>query len=94
LHAVAVNGFYESSPEVISQVVHDALRQAAALRARSVALVALATGYGRLSMSEFGASLLPLAEKEYPPIERVVVCVRKLEHVEELLRACTMAERE
>jgi O-acetyl-ADP-ribose deacetylase len=79
LHAVAVDVFYESSPQVIEHVVSESLGMAAALQARRVALIALATGYGRLSLEGFADGIAPLLMHEFPPIEEVVVCVRRPE---------------
>jgi len=85
LHAVAVDGFYESSPEVIAAVTRQALSQAANHSARRVALTALATGYGRMSMAEFAKGLRPLLGEEFPPLEQVVLGLRSTSDVEELL---------
>lgn len=57
VHAVAVTGFYESSRELVSRTITAALREAASLGARTVALPALATGYGPLSVVEFARAL-------------------------------------
>lgn len=76
LHAVAVDGFYRTSPEVVRAVVDKCLARAAALGAKSVSLTALATGYGRLSMDGFAQAIAPLQKAEYPPLELVRVCVR------------------
>jgi O-acetyl-ADP-ribose deacetylase (regulator of RNase III) len=85
LHAVAVDGAYESSPAVVGEVVSESLRQAAGLAARSVALAAVATGYGRLSMAEFARGLRGVLAQAFPPLERVVVGLRSRYDVEELL---------
>jgi O-acetyl-ADP-ribose deacetylase (regulator of RNase III) len=53
LHAVAVDGWYHSSADVVADVLEKALQRAAELHAKKVAVVALATGYGRLTMREF-----------------------------------------
>jgi O-acetyl-ADP-ribose deacetylase (regulator of RNase III) len=79
LHAVAIDAFYQSSPPVITKLVADGLHQAASLQASKVALTALATGYGRLSMQSFGEALAPLLDTEFPPLEEVTVCVRKVD---------------
>jgi len=76
LHAVAVDGFYQTSPQIVSQVVAKSLERAATLGAKRVALTALATGYGRMSISDFAESLAGVLKTEFPPIESVVVCVR------------------
>jgi O-acetyl-ADP-ribose deacetylase (regulator of RNase III) len=76
IHAVAVDGFYRSSPGVIEEVVRKSLAAAAALGARTVALTALATGYGRLTMAQFAQGMRPLMEPDFPPIQEVILCVR------------------
>ena len=86
IHAVAVNGFYESSPEVITDVVRAALRAAAGRGARTVALTALATGYGRLSIGQFAQGLTGVIAEDFPPISDVIVGVRGSDDVLELSR--------
>ena len=86
IHAVAVNGFYESSPAVITEVVRAALRAAADSGARVVALTALATGYGRLSIGQFAEGLLDVVAEDFPPIREVVIGVRGADEVPELGR--------
>ena len=76
IHAVAVDGFYKSSRMVITQVVEKALRAAASLDAKTVALAALATGYGRLTMNEFAAGIQPLLNEEFEPVRETIICVR------------------
>jgi len=75
LHAVAINGWYESSPEVITDVTRRALEMAAQHGAKKVALTALATGFGRLNFAEFAQGLRPILKDAFPPIEQVVVCL-------------------
>jgi O-acetyl-ADP-ribose deacetylase len=77
LHAVALNGFYETSETVVRDVVEQSLSIAASLAARTVALTALATGFGRLTMRDFAAAIAPLTETDHQPIERVIICVRR-----------------
>lgn len=86
LHAVAIDGFYQSSPQVIQAVVNRALEMSASHQARRVALTALATGYGRLPMKDFASGVAPLLKSEFHPIEEVVICVRKEEQRAELAR--------
>jgi len=76
LHAVAVDGFYGTSVDVVRTTVSRSLEIAAGLGARRVALTALATGYGRLRMHDFGAAIAPLRDHAFAPIDDVVVCVR------------------
>lgn len=84
LHAVAVDGMYESSPEVVAAVVSDALRQAAALQAQTVALAALATGYGRLTMADFAQALRMVVNLDVPPLKQVVIGLRSKGDTDEL----------
>lgn len=76
LHAVAVDGFYQSSPAVITELVSRSLTMAADLGARKVALTALATGFGRLSMQQFGEGIVPLVGMDFPRIQEIVICLR------------------
>ena len=87
LHAVAVDGFYQSSPSLIEQTVTTALKVAAGLGAKRVALTALATGYGRLSMRTFAAGVARLTEATFPPLDQVMVCVRHESERAELMAA-------
>jgi O-acetyl-ADP-ribose deacetylase (regulator of RNase III) len=84
LHAIAVNGFYESNPELVRTVVEKSLRISASLEARRVALTALATGFGRMSLERFAAGVAPFLRREYPPIEEVIVCVKSEDDRERL----------
>ena len=85
LHAIAVDGFYDSSPEIVTAVTRAALRRAAGLSIRTVALAALATGYGRMSMSDYARGLSPILREEFPPIEQVTIGLRSASDVEELV---------
>jgi O-acetyl-ADP-ribose deacetylase (regulator of RNase III) len=86
LHAVAVDGMYESSPEIVATVIVEALHRAAELRARTVALAALATGYGRLTMADFAQAIHSVIALELPPLERVVIGLRSEADCDELMR--------
>ena len=77
LHAVAVNGFYETTPDLVRACVAASLTAAASRNAHRVALTALATGYGRLSMVDFAGAASPLRAVAFPPVAEVVVCVRR-----------------
>ena len=87
LHAVCVDGLYGSSTDLVAKTFDRALREAAALLAKTVAAPAAATGYGPLSMQQFGAALVEIARRAYPPIEKLSVvlkceddakCIRRL----------------
>lgn len=85
LHAVAVDGAYDTSADLVATAMIDGLRGAAGFGARSVALSALGTGYGRLSLVEFANALSQAMRTEFPPIERVVIGMRSRHDAEELL---------
>lgn len=93
LHAVAVNGAYESSPTVVAEVLAKSLRQSAALLAHTVALTAVATGYGRMSIPDFAAGLHRVIDEEFPPLERVIIGLRSPFDAEELLTLMPKLER-
>jgi O-acetyl-ADP-ribose deacetylase (regulator of RNase III) len=76
LHAVAVDGFYQSSTQIVTAVVEKSLIMAASVGAERVALTALATGYGRLSMRQFAEGIAPLIESSFLAIQEVILCVR------------------
>jgi O-acetyl-ADP-ribose deacetylase (regulator of RNase III) len=84
LHAVAVDGAYESSSDVVTAVVTKTLRRAAEISAETVALSALGTGYGRLTIKEFARAIRPLLDISFPPIKRVVISLRSQQDAIEL----------
>jgi O-acetyl-ADP-ribose deacetylase (regulator of RNase III) len=90
LHAVAVDCFYESSPQVIETVVSRALASAASLGAAKVALTALATGYGRMSLAGFARGLAGVLGREFPPVVEVAVCLRDRADAAELAAALAL----
>lgn len=93
LHAVAVDGCYESSPTIVAEVLTESLRQAAALAANTVALTAVATGYGRMSIRDFASGIRCVIGEAFPPLERVVIGLRSSFDTEELLALMPELER-
>jgi len=89
LHAVAIDGFYATTPEIVRATIDRSLHIAASLGARTVLMTALATGYGRLSMLKFAEALTPLMKSDYPPVMEVVICVKNLSDQEELAAGLT-----
>jgi O-acetyl-ADP-ribose deacetylase (regulator of RNase III) len=69
-----------------SNAVRAALRAAADCGARVVALTALATGYGRLSIGQFAQGLPDVIAEDFTPISEVIIGVRGSEDVLELSR--------
>lgn len=86
LHAVGVNAFYESSIEVVAALLRKALAEAGSLGAKTVATPALATGYGPLSIADFGAALASALQGSYPGIEELRVVLRDSDGVEAVRR--------
>lgn len=87
LHAVSVDGAYDSSPDVISEIVGRCLGLAAALGAKTVALPLLATGYGHLPVADFVAGIRGILDRNFPPLEKVVLCIRNKYDFEDVLEA-------
>jgi len=92
IHAVGVDPFYDSSPALIESTVGKALAAAASLGARSVALTAIGTGYGHLTMGEFAKGIRPLVGEAFGEIDKVVVCVLGEGEFEDLSRALPEVE--
>lgn len=84
IHAVAIDAFYATSIELVSDVLARSLALAAEHDARRVALAALATGYGRLPMSDFARAVQSMIDRAFPPIEAVVLGIRSPREVDEL----------
>ncbi len=86
IHAVAVDGFYQSSPEVVGSVLRKAMRAAAEAGGTRVAVAALATGYGTLTPAAFATGVSLLAEEAFEPIGRATIVVRKQAEADEIQR--------
>jgi O-acetyl-ADP-ribose deacetylase len=80
LHAVAIDPFYDSSVEMVRETVEHALTLARELGAKSVAMPALATGYGHLSIEQFAEAFARSMLADWSPIERIAVIVRNREN--------------
>jgi O-acetyl-ADP-ribose deacetylase (regulator of RNase III) len=84
LHAVALDSFYESTIEIVQDLVHRCLLRSMELEAKIVSLTALATGYGRLTIGDFGKAIQKIRSNPYAPIEEVVITVRHDDEANEL----------
>lgn len=84
LHAVAIDAFYESSPEVIQTILSQCLSMSEDLGAKTIVIPALATGYGHLKISEFAAGVRPLLHRAESRLESATICVRDRYDCEEL----------
>jgi O-acetyl-ADP-ribose deacetylase (regulator of RNase III) len=86
VHAVAIDGFYRSSPAMVAQTIQAALAEVARLGDRTAAMPALATGYGQLPMSAFAqglAAAVPLAPVHIDELRLVL----RTDHEAEAVRA-------
>jgi O-acetyl-ADP-ribose deacetylase (regulator of RNase III) len=84
LHAVGVDAMYATTPQLVGEVIERSLQIAADSGARTVALAAIGTGYGRLSMSQFAAAVEEVAKRDYAPLQAVVIGLRKQDDAREL----------
>jgi len=91
LHAVAIDPFYDSSVEIVAATMESAFTQARALSAHSVSMPTLATGYGHLSVEDFGRALVRVMAAP-PIIQRLTVVVRSTENADILRRLIDQAQ--
>ena len=87
LHAVAINVFYETSHELIVSTTRRALEVCSENGAETVALTALATGYGRYPLEKFALALLELKKESYPNLKEITVCLKNEDDVDELMQS-------
>lgn len=71
IQAVAIDAFYDSSPEIVERTIRSALEIASKLGAKTAALSALATGYGHLTLPEFARAAKRTLSADLPSIEEV-----------------------
>ena len=76
LYAVTVDGWYDSSIKLVARTIVKALNMANGLGAKTVALPALATGYGHLKIEDFARALKKALKMNFPAIEEVRVILR------------------
>jgi len=82
LHGVAIDAFYGSSVELVERTLGQALGQARQLGASTVVTPALATGYGPLTMEQFAEALSRTLARDWPPLARLTVVLRREEAVQ------------
>lgn len=63
LHVVAIDPFYDSSIELVRSAFSRALEMAVDLSAHSISTPTLATGYGPMTISDFGIAIAPLLDE-------------------------------
>jgi O-acetyl-ADP-ribose deacetylase (regulator of RNase III) len=84
LHAVAIDPFYDSSVDLVRGTLSKALDMAVELGAKTISAPTLATGYGPMSIAEFGKALAPLATEPRFSSLVLTIVVRTSEHQDEL----------
>ena len=87
LHAVGVDVFYATTIPIVEDLIRLALGECLRLKARTVAMPALATGYGPLTIAEFGAALGQAVTAPFEGIDELRVVLRTEEEAEEVRRA-------
>lgn len=93
IHAVGVDGAYETSVEILREIVERCLAEAARQGTTTVALTAIGTGYGRMTAADFGRAIAPLVAADVPPIEQVIIGLRSAADAEELCEQAPSLER-
>ncbi|HWB60284.1 MAG TPA: macro domain-containing protein [Chthoniobacteraceae bacterium] len=84
VHAVAVDGWYQTTEDVIREIINRAMEVSMAMGAKKVALSALATGYGNLTLERFAGAVNSVLQIEFEPIEDATICVETKERADEL----------
>ncbi|WP_436717365.1 macro domain-containing protein [Roseiconus lacunae] len=84
LHSVAIDPFYDSSIDLVGTTLRTALRMVIERGAQTVASPTLATGYGPLTITDFGRAVSSLlSDSKFDAITLTIV-VRSEEHRAEL----------
>ena len=91
LHAVAIDPFYDSSIDLVRQTVASALDLAIKAGAKTISTPTLATGYGPMSIADFGTAVAPLANEPRFNGLSLTIVVRSEEHLSELSEAIAVA---
>jgi O-acetyl-ADP-ribose deacetylase (regulator of RNase III) len=86
LHVVAIDPFYDSNIDLVREAMKRAFRMAQQLGAKTVAMPALATGYGHLSFEEFAFGLLEAIQDDWSPVNHLTVVVRTAAYADCLRR--------
>ncbi len=76
LHAVAIDPSYDSSVQLVKEIIVRAWSRACELDARIVTLAALATGFGPLLMEDFAMALRQALDRDWTPLEALKVVVK------------------
>lgn len=91
LHAVAIDPFYDSTKDIVGATFEKAIAMALELQALTVSSPTLATGYGPMSIRDFGSAVAPVLKK--PTLKNLTLnlVVRCDDHAIELQEALCKA---
>ena len=92
IHAVAVDGWYQATPEIVRKTIERALSGAAEVDAQKVALTALATGFGNLTLGGFADAIRPLLSQRFGLIQQVCICLMEDYRIAQLANCLLNAE--
>lgn len=92
LHAVAIDPFYDSTVDLVRQTVVTALDLAIKAGAKTISTPTLATGFGPMSIADFGTAVAPLAGEPGFDGLALTIVVRSEEHRSELSEAISVAQ--
>ncbi|MFO0898376.1 MAG: macro domain-containing protein [Pirellulales bacterium] len=76
VHAVAIDALYQTDEATVRRTLAAALQAAADRGMQSIALPALATGYGPLSIREFCAAARPILLADWPGLQECRLVVK------------------
>ena len=91
LHAVAIDPFYDSSVDLVRQTLVAALDLAIKAGAKTISTPTLATGYGPMSIADFGTAVAPLTNEPRFDGLSLTIVVRSETHRSELSEAISVA---
>lgn len=91
LHAVAIDPFYDSSRDILRLTFEKAMQMAMELQALTVSSPTLATGYGPMSVSDFGSAVASVLKKSSLENLTLSLVVRREDHAIELQEALCKA---
>lgn len=78
-HAVAIDAFYDTTPETILNAYHDAIVQLAGRGCATIAAACLGCGYGRLATPVFADIVRELFARNYTDVESVTLTTTNAE---------------
>ncbi len=83
VHAVAIDPFYDSSHQNLVTTLNAAFQLSVSMNAKTIAMPALATGYGPLTVEAFALAFAKSVVNKFP-IDLVIIVVRSSESAVEI----------